>query len=236
MTDTAALPARTVSQPDAASRIPVFQDVVGADWERLGEVIRRHYFLRPFSDDYICVKGTMHEVYHSAFARLLMPLARVFGALVPYRGRQVPIEVHYNARPDDGTIHWDRVFHFPGRAPFHFRSHMEPVGGNRVIEFVRFGVGMRLRVTAEDGALVFRDEGYVWRLLGIDLPLPMGLLMGRAYVEERPVDEDSFSMRMSLTHPLFGELFRYDGSFTLADGEPASAAAAPAGGGTSVPR
>ena len=63
--------------------------------------------------------------------------------------------------------------------------------------------------------MVFRGNGYVWRLFGVDLPLPLGLVLGRAYVEERPVDADRFTMRMVLTHPLFGELFRYDGSFTV---------------------
>ncbi|WP_343237256.1 DUF4166 domain-containing protein [Xanthomonas sp.] len=198
--------------------------MLGEDWNRLGEVIRRHYFLRAFSDDSICVKGRMREVWHSAIAKCLIPAARIFGALVPYRGTDVPIEVHYNARPDSGALHWDRVFHFAGRPPFHFLSHMEHVGGNGVIEFIRFGVGMRLKVTTEDGALVFRDEGYVWRMFGVDVPLPLGLLLGRAYIEERPVDDERFSMRMTLTHRLFGELFRYSGGFTLGDVEPGSGA------------
>lgn len=164
----------------------------------------------------------MSEVWHSAAAKLLLPFARIFGALVPYRGVDVPIQVHYNARPDDGTLHWDRVFHFDGRPPFHFLSHMQHIGDASVIEFIRFGVGMRLKVTAEDGALVFRDEGYIWRLFGVDVPLPMGLVLGRAYVEERPVDSERFSMRMTLTHPLLGELFRYSGSFAVGDEEIAS--------------
>lgn len=185
-----------------AQRQPVFHEILGDDWHRLGEVVRRHYFLRAFSDDQICVKGRMHEVWHGAAAKLLIPFARIFGALVPYRGTDVPIEVNYCARPSDSTIHWDRVFHFAGRPAFHFRSHMEPAGGNRVIEFVRFGIGMRLKVIVEEGALVFRDAGYIWRILGIDIPLPMGLVLGRAYIEERPVDATHFSMCVTLTHPL----------------------------------
>ncbi|MBE7183101.1 MAG: DUF4166 domain-containing protein [Methylobacterium mesophilicum] len=194
---------------------PVFQSVIGSGWSGLGPVIRRHYRLRPFSDDYVLVRGVMGEVHHGFVAKLLMPMARLFGALVPYRGRDVPIEVHYRARPDSAGIHWDRVFHFPGRPPFHFRSSMAPVRDNEVIEFVRFGVGMRLLVTAEDGAIVFRDRGYVWRLFGRDWPLPLGLLMGKAYVEERPANEAEFTMRMRLRHPLLGELFRYEGRFTI---------------------
>lgn len=207
----AALPSERVA------RKSIFHEVLGEDWWRLGEVIRRHYFLRSFSDDYICVRGEMQEVWHSAIAKCLIPFARIVGALVPYRGTDMPIEVHYRAKPDRGTLHWDRVFHFAGRPPFHFLSHMEHVGENTVIEFIRFGVGMRLRVTAEDGALVFRDQGYVWRMFGIDVPLPLRLLLGRAYIEERPTDAGRFSMRMVLTHPLFGELFRYRGSFSLGD-------------------
>ena len=57
----------------------------------------------------------MHEVWHGAAAKLLILFARIFGALVPYRGTDVPIEVNYRACPGDSTIHWDRVFHFAGR-------------------------------------------------------------------------------------------------------------------------
>ena len=222
----------------AEAGTPVFQMLLGADWRELGEIIRRHYFLRTYSDDQISVVGIMDEVHSSRIARLVIPLTRLFGSLVPYQGTDVPIVVHYSARPDADTIHWDRVFDFPGRKPFHFRSYMEPCGDHQVIEFVRFGVGMKLRVTAEGGALVFRDVGYVWRLFGVDVPLPVGLLLGKAYVEERPLDGERFTMKMSLRHPLFGELFRYSGTFSIgADQAPSSGtpslspAISPAGGG-----
>lgn len=229
----AAAPQPVPDRPAAAAdRQPVFQAVLGPQWQALGEVIRRHYFLRPYSDDRITVSGVMHEVHHNWLARLMMPFARIAGALVPYRGRDVPIDVHYDCRPDDGNIYWNRVFRFDGRPPFHFRSHMEQTGPGQVIEFVRLGIGLRLRVSAEDGALVFRDAGYVWRLFGLDVPLPVGLLLGRAYVEERPVDAERFSMKMHLRHPLFGEVFRYSGSFSVpADTPPATVVADSAASG-----
>lgn len=197
---------------------PVFHTVLGPGWQTLGTVIRRHYFLRPRTRDAITVTGVMDEVYHSGLATLLIPFGRLFGGIVPYRGTDVPIAVHYTSNPGNANIHWDRVFRFAGRQPFHFRSHMEPGRGGEVIEFVRFGLGVRLAVTAEDGALVFRDRGYVWRLLGHDIPLPIHLLFGRAYVEERPVDDLSFTMRMVISHRLFGDLFRYSGRFTIPAG------------------
>ncbi len=193
----------------------IFQTILGDSWHELGDVIQRHYSLRPYSDDYICVSGVMSEVHHSTVAKLFLPFGMLFGAVVPYRGEDVPIDVHYSCSKDNANIYWDRVFKFSETNHYHFKSHMEHSKENEVIEFVRYGVGMRLKVTAENGAIVFRDAGYIWRLFGRDLPIPVGLLFGKAYVEERPVDENNFEMKMTLEHPLFGVMFRYAGAFSL---------------------
>lgn len=203
------------------SHTPVFRTVLGEDgWQALGAVVRRHYSLRAHSSDAVVVQGHMDEVWHAPGAALLLPMGRLFGALVPYQGRHVPIAVHYRCRPGNAHLYWDRHFHFAGRPVFHFRSHMEALapGSGEVIEFVRFGLGLRLRVTAEDGALVFRDAGYVWRIGRLRLALPLQVLLGRAYVEERPAPDDpnAFTMCMYIRHPWWGQLFRYRGRFTLA--------------------
>jgi len=196
------------------NNVPVFKSVLGRSWEDLGDVIKRHYFLKPESDDYICVTGEMSEIYHSNIAKLIIPFGLVFGAVVPYKGKNVPIDVHYRSSISNSNIYWDRVFKFK-RGDFHFKSHMESVAENEVIEFVRFGIGIRLKVTAEEGAIVFRDIGYIWRLAGFNIPFPGKWLMGSAYIEERPIDENYFSMEMELVHPVFGTLFKYIGRFEL---------------------
>lgn len=127
----------------------------------------------------------------------------------------MPVDVHYTSSKENANIYWDRVFKLSEKHHYHFKSHMEHVRDNEVIEFVRFGVGMRLKVTVENGAIVFRDCGYIWRIFGKDIPIPVNLLFGHAYVEERPLDDTKFSMKMVLTHPTFGVLFRYEGSFLL---------------------
>ena len=92
---------------------------------------------------------------------------------------------------------------------------MEMQSGKEVIEYVRFGVGMKLLVTAENGVLIFKDNGYVWKLFGVNIPVPINLIFGKAYIEERPIDATNFSMKMIIKHPLFGDLFRYSGQFTF---------------------
>jgi len=195
----------------------IFQKILADNWGDLGSVIRRHYFLRPFSDDYICVCGEMSEIYHSSIAKLFLPFGVLFGAIVPYRGINVPIDVHYTSRKENANIYWDRVFKFSEKNHYHLKSHMEHVQGNEVIEFVRFGIGMCLNVTAENGAIVFRSSGFIWRIFGKKIPIPVNLFFGNAYVEERPLGENNFSMTMILKHPIFGVMFRYEGKFSLGE-------------------
>ena len=193
----------------------IFNLVLADEWDSLGSIIKEHYFLRPNSNDYICVCGEMSEIYHSSIAKLIIPFGLVFGAIVPYKGTNIPVDVHYKTSIDNSNIYWDRVFKFSDKNHYHFKSHMVHIEKNSVIEFVRFGIGIKLKVTVEGGAIIFRDTGYIWRVFGVDIPLPLNLVLGHIYVEERPVDEDTFSMKMTMIHSLFGDLFRYTGIFSL---------------------
>ncbi len=192
---------------------PIFKQILGDNWDELGTVIQAHYFLKPYSDDYICVSGEMDEIHHSTIAKLLIPFGLLFGAIVPYNDNQVPIDVHYNSNPNKATLYWDRVFKFNKHKTFHFKSYMEQHSGNEVIEYVRFGIGMKLAVTTENDAIIFHGKGYVVKIMGIKIPLPISLLFGNAYIEERPIDNTHFSMKMIIKHPLFGIMFRYSGQF-----------------------
>jgi len=197
----------------------MLQQVLGDDWAQLGSVIRKHYTLRAFSTVCITVEGEMDTVWHSRIGALLLPLGCLMGSVVPFQGKRVPVSVHCRSVSDDATLLWDRVFRFPGRKPFHLRSRMTPMGTHEVVEWVRFGVGMRLRVAVEEGALVLRDNGYLWRLGGCNIPLPGRWLFGRASIEEWGIDARCFRMRMELRHAWFGVLFAFRGTFSL-PGEP----------------
>lgn len=61
---------------------------------------------------------------------------------------------------------------------------MESVKKNEVIESVLFGIGIRLKVTIENSALVFRYVGYIWRVFKFDVSILGKWLMGNVYVED----------------------------------------------------
>ncbi|HKY53233.1 MAG TPA: DUF4166 domain-containing protein [Anaerolineales bacterium] len=194
---------------------PVLKQALGPGWNSLAPVIQAHYGLTPFTDEQIHLKGIMDRVSYSPVATLLMPIAVFVGALVPYRGQDVPVQAINQSIPDKPEYFWTRTFHFPGKKPYTFHSAMICTGDGQLTEYVRFGLGIRLAVTVRNGGLIERDLGYVWKIGRWSLPLPIHLLFGRSYIEEMPISDNEYQMKWKVTHPLFGEMFAYSGRFAI---------------------
>ena len=157
----------------------------------------------------------MDRVSYSFVAALLMPFAVFTGALVPYRGRNVPVDAINQSMPGKPAYFWTRTFHFSGRKPYSFQSSMICTGAGELTEYVRFGLGIRLAVTVMNGGLVEHDFGYVWKLGGWSISLPIHLLFGKSHIEEMPISDSEYQMKWTVTHPLFGEMFAYSGRFMI---------------------
>ena len=193
---------------------PIFQPIFGESWNDLPPVMRKHYANRPFSHDVVTVEGMM-SIRIAPAMRLLFPLLRLAGALVPYEGEDVPVTVHFRSEPDSDAFCFERVFYFPNRKPYVFRSRMRPQGGDEMVDFMRFGIGWRGGYAWEGGKVKMHHKGYAWRMLGVVMHLPFDWLLGRGEAEEEAIDEDTFRMEMTMTHPWFGEVYRYGGEFTV---------------------
>ena len=193
----------------------LFEQALGEAWSQLHPTVRRHYALRPGEE--LLLRGEMDEVYHALWVKPFILFGRLFGALVPYRGRHVPVEVRNFCEPDNNHLQFRRRFSFPGRSPYPFVSRMEPLTGNEIVEFVRLGLGIRMRLSVNDGALCYATNGYLWRLGPLRLTLPDWLFFGSGTITERGVSEDEVELDFTLVHPLFGPSFRYAGRFLLVD-------------------
>ncbi len=195
--------------------LPVIRNALGPAWERLHPAVRRHYDISADGTPRLKLNGIMVEVDHTASIKPLMWIAHAFGALVPFRGRNLPVEVINSARPGSGTLYWQRRFHFPGKAPVHFVSRMEILKGNEIVEYVRFNLGIRMAMSERGGSLCYVSRGYLWRLGRLTLRLPDWLLLGKATIVERGIDEKTIELEFNIHHPLFGRTFTYSGSFEL---------------------
>lgn len=197
------------------TQTPVIRQALGDDWEKLHPAVRRHYDISAEGTDRMLLKGTMYEVDHSTGIKPFIWVAQIFGALVPYRGRNLPVEVLNTARPGRNTLFWQRHFHFPGRKPFQFLSRMESIEGNEIVEFVRYNLGICMAMSEDDGALRYTSRGYLWKLGPVKLRIPDKLLLGDAVITERGIDENTVELDFTITHPLFGRTFTYSGRFEL---------------------
>ena len=176
--------------------------------------MHKHYANRPFSNDRVTVEGLM-KIEVSAFARLLSPLLRLAGTLVPYGGNNIPVTVHFQSEPNSNVYCFNRIFHFPGKKAYHFKSRMQPVGGNNVIEFMRIGIGWHARYEWNGYRVMITHQGYAIRLLGKLLYLPLEWLLGNGNAWEEAIDDNRFRMNMDIRHPLFGTVYAYSGEFTV---------------------
>ena len=193
----------------------VFKQALQTHWDALAPIIQAHYGLSPFTDQSLKFKGSMESVSHSMYAYLLIPFTTLVGALVPYRGNNVPVEVVNQTHRGKAGLYWQRTFFFERRKPFIFRSVMHCTGPQEITEFVRFGFGIRFKLRQKDGGLIHHDNGYVWKGGQRSIPVPLNLLIGKAYIEEMPVSDTEFSMKMEIAHPVFGQTFQYNGRFSI---------------------
>jgi len=195
------------------ANVSLFAQALGADWQKLHPTVRRHYDIRPGGA--LSLRGEMTQVYHSPWVKPFIVFARLFGALVPYRGKDVPVEVDNFCKTDSHHLHFRRRFFFVGRKPYPFNSRMEHWGGNEIVEFVRFGLGIKMKLSVEGDVLRYQTAGYLWRTGLFNITMPDWLFFGSGQIVEHGVDRDHVEMDFVLTHPLFGTSFRYAGRFKV---------------------
>ncbi|MBN8530306.1 MAG: DUF4166 domain-containing protein [Alphaproteobacteria bacterium] len=203
-------PIRNLASPDT----PIFTRVFGEAWEALPPVLRRHYANRAYRRDTVTVEGRM-DVMTSPWIGVLSPLLRLAGTLVPYAGTAIPVTVHFRSEPDSDAFCFDRIFHFPGKAPYAFRSRMVPVQGAEMIEYMRFGIGWRTAYSYEKGKIMLRHRGYVLGCGAWRVSLPLEWVLGTGSAEEEAISEDVFRMRMEIRHWFFGITYAYGGEFRV---------------------
>ena len=186
----------------------LMQESLGADWERLPPALMAHYRF-----------GTTVERGHLdiAYPRFMQPLLRVLfrlGALVDRPGKQIATVVEKTVV--GGRQHWRRRIAYPDGKTLRFDSFWVAAGSGgkgQLIEFVNPLLGLQMAPWVEGDALHYRGVRYVLRLGRFDVPIPECCGLGHATIVERALDAQRFAMDFRLTHPLFGELFRYSGEF-----------------------
>lgn len=195
---------------------PVIKKALGDNWNELAAIVKQHYDITPGDDHQMVIRGVMSEVFHSRVAKLFLLPGRLLGALVPHKGKNIPTEVkNWTTKSNRQAMYWHRTLLFPNREPAVFCSRMEHSGGSEIIEYVKYGVGIRLHTYTSDNALCFRSLGYVWNLGAIKFHIPNWAILGDALIIEKPLPDNRFFIDFTMTHPIFGKTFSYSGTFEI---------------------
>ena len=185
-----------------------FRTLVGeAAWAELPEAVRRRFSKCLAPDETLIYRGHVIETRLSRAGRVLSFLARAIGSPLPLTDGAIgPALVVVTEDPRLGGQSWLRIYTRPGRFPQAISSTKRFRGATGLEEYVGCGIGMSLRVTVEEGVLIFRSAGYFLELGRWRLPIPRALSPGRMQIEHRDDGLAAFAFSLLLTHPLLGEL------------------------------
>jgi len=192
----------------------IFKSIFGFAWDKLPPVFQKRYMNRPYSNDIATVEGIM-DINFSKAMSCLMPFFRLFHVLVPYKGNNIPVKVDFRSQIDSDAVYLNRKFYFPNKPSYEFNSCMQAIKENDVVERMSFGVSWRTRYFYDGKKVVMQHKRYVWRIFGLTIPLPLEIFLGKGHAEEEMIDDNSYRVTMTMTHPLFGTLYSYSGNFTF---------------------
>lgn len=159
----------------------------------------------------------MSRIECSWIGKVLARLVQHTGALMPYEGIDVPVDIDVWTELGEHAVFKKRTYLFEGRRPFVFRSKMTLDRRGDLVEFVGGGFGMRVRVHAEGGNLHFQDDGYFFAIAGFRVPIPLLFSPGRVYLRHEDRGPRAFRILIEIRHPLYGLLYFQEGLFEHAE-------------------
>jgi predicted DCC family thiol-disulfide oxidoreductase YuxK len=193
---------------------PIFKTIFSGLYDNMPVVLKKRYSNRIYSEDILVFDGNMN-IRFSKFLKILMPLLKLFKALVPYEGTNIPTRVYAKSREYSEDYVLERHFKFPNQDPYVFCSKFIASKNNTMIEIVRFGIGLSYYCILDGNKIKMKHKCYVWHIFGKFIPIPLELLMGKIHGEEESIDENSFKMTLVVIHPWFGKMLDYNGQFKI---------------------
>ncbi len=198
------------------NNISLMQRVLGDDWTALPPAIQRHYQITG-PQQAITITGKM-DIDYPYWLTPVLKLLRLLGALVDLKGKQMPVQVKKWRQTDPSTLYWLRHIQADNGRQCRFASRMVWQQDHELIELVGMGFGIRLKVSVEQGKLVYRSHGHLLKLGRLTVPIPDYLVLGHAVITEQAISDTTFQLDFQIVHPLWGKLYYYGGVFEVLNG------------------
>lgn len=183
----------------------LMQQALGDAWDQLPQSLRAHHLAGTTRDI-----GHMDVEYPTCMQPVLFLLSHL-GALVRRRGKAVQTRVEKSVVGE--RQHWRRTLRYADGQTLRFDSVWEPGQDGHIVEFVNSWLGLQMQPFVVGEQLHYRGVRFVARVGRWAVHIPEWLALGHTVIVERAVDEHNFAMDFRMTHPVFGQVFRYSGTF-----------------------
>lgn len=195
---------------DVVSFAAILQRNLGAKkWSGLDPAIQHRF--RPTSiSPVLKFSGIMHWIYSSPIGIVYAWVLKYFSILPGVCSRNQPFD--FRIATSNQQLVKQRDYYLGDKQHFQFRSYFNDTP--RLHEEFKSGLGMYLQLEVMHGDLIFRDQGYFWRIGQWRLPLSRWLGPGRFELVHHNLDQQRFQVTIRIAHPLFGTLFYQRGEFS----------------------
>lgn len=193
----------------------LFKKILGEEWKELHPDIQARFGKNPALVKPLYYTGYLSQLTSSSFGKILGYLTLPFlkGALIPFDGFDLPVDIKVYSKPNDPSIYKQRIYHLHDRKPIQFTSHMRESEKGDVLEYVGAGLGMKLILHVENGNLYFTSDGYFWEVFGWRIPMPDLLTPGKVFLSHCNNNPAQFNIRIEIKHILVGTSFTQIGVF-----------------------
>lgn len=193
----------------------LFKKILGEEWKKLHPDIQARFERNPALTKPLYYSGYLSELTSSKFGKILGYFSLPFlkGALIPFDDFDFPVDIKVYSKPNDPAIYKQRIYYLHTRKPIQFTSHMRESETGDVLEYVGFGLGMKLILYIKDSNLYFTSNGYFWEVSGWRIPLPDLLTPGKVFLSHCNDNPSQFNIRIEIKHILFGTSFTQIGVF-----------------------
>ncbi len=193
-----------------------FRRALGARFETLAPVLRRHYDLGP--GQALTIEGRMDAWNRYPALRAAIPF-------MPVPARDVRVVVDHCGVLDAGELcfEWRRAFYNPGGVA-HSHTLTRPLppapnGAPRVMDVFggRPGVGVTLALSVLESGAVLQQatHGPQYALIGARRIVLPGFARVRSLAIERAIDAQTIHTSVVISHPLLGPMFGYHGTLSV---------------------
>ena len=189
------------------------RDVLGKEaWHRLPEAVRERFAA---SSEAVTYAGAFEIVRASVLGRAFAWLGTLFGTPVAPRA-ELNVEARVRVQANAEGVAWDREYRWADGTSHLVRSTKVVTDEGNLIEKLPARLCMPLDTFEDGGVLHFVSKGYYFDP-GFKLWLPRMLSPGITHVEHIDLGHGWFRFTMTVTHPLFGEIFFQTGRFCAAE-------------------